>query len=297
MNSQLSHLLVQWRRELHQKPELSNQEFATTARIRAWLQQGNVRILPFTLTTGVVAEIGQDEPLIALRADIDALPITEQVSHSWASVHPGEMHACGHDQHSAVMLGVAYRLKQQERQLKGRVRILFQPAEETFNGAQQLIDAVVLNGVQAIFGRHNAPELPLNTVKARSGAFYANVDRFVIRIRGKGAHAARPHEGIDAIFSASQIVTALQTLPVRTFSSLEPVVVSVTRFSAGNSWNVLPEKLELEGTVRTHKAEIRAKIPEKITALIKGISSCSGAVVELEWIKGPPCCCQYSGLG
>lgn len=288
MTSPLSHQLVQWRRELHQNPELSNQEFATTARITDWLQQGNVRILPLDLTTGVVAEIGQGEPLIALRADIDALPIEEQVTHPWASTRPGVMHACGHDLHSSVMLGVAWRLKQQEAQLKGRVRILFQPAEETFNGAQQLIDAGVLDGVQAIFGMHNAPDLPLNSFKTRGGAFYANVDRFLIRIRGKGAHAARPHEGIDSIVIASQIVLALQTLPSRTFSSLESVVVSVTRFSAGNTWNVLPESVELEGTVRTHNAEIRAQIPEKITALIKGIAGGFGAEAELEWIKGPP---------
>ena len=279
---------VAWRRELHQYPELSGEEFATTARITRWLQQADIRLLPLGLKTGVVAELGQGDPLIALRADIDALPITEAVDHPWASQHPGVMHACGHDLHTAVMLGAAYRLKQQEAMLPGRVRLLFQPAEETFNGAQQLIDAGALSSVQAIFGMHNAPELPLGTLETRGGAFYANVDRFILRVTGKGAHAARPQEGIDAILVASQIVTALQTLPGRTFSALESVVVSVTRFTAGNTWNVLPQTVELEGTVRTHNNAIRAQIPDKIRALTSGIASGFGARVELEWLAGPP---------
>lgn len=285
---QLSQQRVQWRRELHQHPELSNQEFATTERITRWLKQGDIRLLPFGLKTGVVAEIGQGEPLIALRADIDALPIEEVTGQPWASQQPGVMHACGHDLHTSVMLGVAHQLKQREAELPGRVRILFQPAEETFDGAKQLIDAGAIDGVQAIFGMHNAPDLPLGVLRTRPGAFYANVDRFVIRIHGKGAHAARPQEGIDSIVIASHIVTALQTLPSRVFSSLESVVLSVTRFTAGNTWNVLPQSVELEGTVRTHNADIRAQIPHKITSLIQGIAGGFGAQAELEWIEGPP---------
>lgn len=280
--------LIRWRRELHQHPELSNHEFATTERITRWLQQGDIRLLPLQTPTGVVAEIGHGEPLIALRADIDALPIDETAGRPWKSTRPGVMHACGHDIHTSVMLGVAHRLKQQEATLPGRVRFLFQPAEETFNGAQQLIDAGVLTGVQAIFGMHNAPELPSGTFKTRGGAYYANVDRFTIRIRGKGAHAARPHEGIDAIVIGSQIVTALQTLPSRVFSSLESVVVSVTRFTAGNTWNVLPQEIELEGTVRTHNDAIRAAIPEKMRTLIEHMAAGFGAQAALTWIAGPP---------
>ncbi|WP_376748421.1 amidohydrolase [Pantoea septica] len=284
----LSDQLIAWRRELHQHPELSNQEFQTTERITRWLRQGDIRLLPLPLKTGVVAEIGHGAPLIALRADIDALPIDEAVDHPWRSQQPGVMHACGHDLHTSVMLGVAYRLRQQEQQLPGRVRILFQPAEETFNGAQQLIDAGALEGVQAIFGMHNAPDLPLGTLRTRGGAFYANVDRFTIRIRGKGAHAARPHEGIDSIVIGSHIVTALQTLPSRVFSALEAVVLSVTRFTAGNSWNVLPQSVELEGTVRTHNDAIREAIPHRMRQLIDSIAAGFGAEAELEWIAGPP---------
>lgn len=280
--------LVQIRRELHQHPELSNQEFATTERITRWLQQSNIRLLPLGLKTGVVAEIGQGESLIALRADIDALPIEEATKLPWRSQNPGVMHACGHDVHTTVMLGVAQQLKLQEASLPGRVRILFQPAEETFNGAQQLIDAGALEGVQAIFGMHNAPELPIGTFRTRGGAYYANVDRFTLRIHGKGAHAARPQEGIDVIPIASQIVTALHAIPARQFSALDSVVISVTRFTAGNTWNVLPETVELEGTVRTHDTTIRGQIPEKIRRLAQGIAAGFDARVELEWQEGPP---------
>ncbi|MEG3132636.1 amidohydrolase [Rouxiella sp. T17] len=288
MTDAFTEQLVAWRRELHQYPELSNHEFATTERITAWLKQADIRILPFGLKTGVVIEIGQGEPLIALRADIDALPINEATDLPFASKNAGVMHACGHDIHTSVMLGVAYQLKALEKTLAGRVRILFQPAEETFNGAQQLIDAGALEGVQAIFGLHNAPDLPVGTLKTRGGAFYANVDRFTIDINGKGAHAARPHEGIDSVVIASQIVTTLQTLASRIYSSQESVVVSVTRFTAGNTWNVLPQTVELEGTVRTHNDAIRAQIPVKIESLISGIASGFGASATLNWQPGPP---------
>ncbi|EIC86371.1 amidohydrolase [Serratia sp. M24T3] len=288
MTDTLINQLVAWRRELHQHPELSNHEFATTERITAWLKQADIRILPLRLKTGVVVELGHGEPLIALRADIDALPIEEATSVAFSSKNSGVMHACGHDVHTSVMLGVAYRLKEKEKTLKGRVRILFQPAEETFNGAQQLIDAGALEGVKAIFGMHNAPNLPLGKLITRGGAFYANVDRFTININGKGAHAARPHEGIDSVVIGSQIVTTLQTLASRIYSSQESVVVSVTRFTAGNTWNVLPQTVELEGTVRTHNDLIRKEIPDRIRSLINGIASGFGATATLDWQPGPP---------
>jgi len=280
--------LIAWRRELHQHPELSGEEFATTARIRQWLEQQAIREIDYGLKTGVVAEIGSGEALIALRADIDALPIEEATDRPFRSSTAGVMHACGHDLHSSVMLGAAQLLKAKEKQLAGRVRLLFQPAEEIFTGANQLLEAGVLQGVQAIFGMHNAPEYPLGTLRTRGGAFYANVDRFTLRVTGKGAHAARPQEGVDAIVVVSSIVTALQTLPSRTYSSLESVVVSVARISGGNTWNVLPQTVELEGTVRTHNDRIRQQIPQKIRQIIDGVSAALGAQAELIWQPGPP---------
>lgn len=288
MSEQLEQQLISWRRELHQYPELSNKEFATTERITGWLKGLGLTPLPYSLKTGVVVEIGHGEKCIALRADIDALPIEEIAPVPFASQHRGVMHACGHDVHTSVMLGAATLLKAREASLPGRVRILFQPAEECFTGAQALIDAGVLAGVQAIFGMHNAPELPTGTLATRGGAFYANVDRFVIRVNGRGAHAARPQEGVDAIVIASQIVGALQTLPSRRYSPLESVVVSVTRIAGGTTWNVLPQQVELEGTVRTHNNAIREGIADNIRQLIHGIATASGGAAELLWSPGPP---------
>jgi len=281
--------LIGWRRELHQYPELSNHEYQTTEKITAWLHEAGIAVLPLPLKTGVVAQIGRkDGPIIALRADIDALPIDEQAAQPFISRHKGVMHACGHDIHTSIMLGAALLLKQREARLAGRVRILFQPAEETFNGANQLIAAGVLDEVQVIFGAHNAPELPVGEFGTRTGPLHANVDRFEIIVHGKGAHAARPEQGVDSIVAAAHIITALQTLPSRSFSALDSVVVSVTHIVGGNTWNVLPEQVELEGTVRTHDVAIRAAIPEKITHLIEHIAAGFGARAELRWHPGPP---------
>src|SRR5476651_1893596 len=241
MSDTLTEKLIRCRRELHTYPEMSNQEIATTEKITGWLREAGIRIVPLDLETGVVAEIGlQKNPVIALRADIDALPIQELTTVPFSSRHDGVMHACGHDVHTSVMLGAALLLKAREADLPGTVRVLFQPAEENFNGACHLIAAGALDNVSAVFGMHNAPELPVGTFATRPGAFYAHIDRFQITVTGKGAHAAKPEQGIDTIVTASQIVNALQTLPSRNFSSLESLVVSVTRIQGGNTWNVLP---------------------------------------------------------
>ncbi|HBQ78352.1 MAG TPA: hypothetical protein DD850_03505 [Erwinia persicina] len=192
MSQSLAQQLVAWRRELHQYPELSNEEFATTERITGWLKDADIRLLPYGLDTGVVAEIGQGAPLIALRADIDALPIDEIVPVPFRSQHAGVMHACGHDVHTSVMLGAARLLKARETELPGRVRLLFQPAEERFGGARPLIKAGALQVVAASFCMHNAAVQPVGTFVTRGGPVYATVDRFAIGGDGYGAHAARP---------------------------------------------------------------------------------------------------------
>ncbi|MDX5627536.1 MULTISPECIES: amidohydrolase [unclassified Brenneria] len=289
MTDILAEKLIAWRRELHQYPELSNHEFRTTEKITAWLRAAGIDILPLPLKTGVVAQIGRhDGPTIALRADIDALPIDEQTTQPFISRHKGVMHACGHDTHTSIMLGAALLLKAREAQLAGNVRILFQPAEETFNGASQLIAAGALQDVSVIFGAHNAPALPVGTFSTRSGPMHANVDRFEILVNGKGAHAAYPEQGVDSIVVAAHIITALQTLPSRSFRALDSVLISVTRIGGGNTWNVLPERVELEGTVRTHSAEIREAVPQKLRALIENVAAGFGARAELRWYAGPP---------
>lgn len=279
--------LIDWRRELHRTPELSGQEFATTASLRHWLESAGLRLLPYNLTTGVVAEVGQGDKVIALRADIDALPIEEASGLPFSSLRPGVMHACGHDIHSTVILGAALLLKERETRLHGRVRLLFQPAEENFTGARMLQQAGVLQDVSAIFGMHNEPGLPVGTFATKGGAFYANVDRLVINVKGKGAHAARPHEGVDAIVLASQLVTALQSITSRNVNTLESAVVSITRIQGGNTWNVLPEKVELEGTVRTHSASVQQQVAGHIRKIAAGFADAFGAEIEVQWFAGP----------
>lgn len=283
----LSEQLIRWRRELHQYPELSLKEVDTTARIRDWLQSGGISLLPYELKTGAVAEVGSGDKVIALRADIDALPIEEAASVPFRSLNAGVMHACGHDIHTSVILGAALLLKQREAQLAGRVRILFQPAEESFGGAKTLIRAGVLEGVSAIFGMHNEPGLPVGEFATRGGAFYANVDRFVFKVTGKGAHAARPHEGKDAILLASQLVTLLQSVASREVNTLDSVVLSVTRIQGGNTWNVLPESVELEGTLRTHSSEVQQRVKARVSEIAAGFASAFGAQIDVFWYVGP----------
>ncbi|MEH3411555.1 amidohydrolase [Phytobacter diazotrophicus] len=279
--------LIDWRRELHQYPELSLQEFETSRRVSHWLENAGLRLVPITLPTGVVAEVGSGDKVIALRADIDALPIEEAVDVPYASRNKGVMHACGHDIHTSVMLGAALLLKEKESALPGRVRLIFQPAEENFGGAKRLIQAGLLNGVSAIFGMHNEPGLPVGTFATRGGPFYANVDRFVVQVGGKGAHAARPHEGNDAILLASQLVVALQTIASRNVDTLDSVVLSVTRMQGGNTWNVLPEQVELEGTLRTHRSEVREKVKVRVNDIAAGLARAFDAEITVRWFEGP----------
>lgn len=283
----LEQRLIAWRRELHQFPELSLQEVATTARIRDWLESGGLQIAPYALKTGLVTEIGQGERVVALRADIDALPIDETAEVPFRSQHAGVMHACGHDVHTSVMLGAALLLKAREATLPGRVRVLFQPAEENFGGAKTLIRAGALAGVSAIFGMHNEPGLPVGAFATRSGPFYANVDRLVVRVHGKGAHAARPHEGRDAILIASQLVSILQSVASRDVNTLDSVVLSITRIQGGNTWNVLPESVELEGTLRTHRTDVQQRVKARVSDIAAGLANAFAAQIDVIWHAGP----------
>ncbi|ASB75211.1 TPA: amidohydrolase [Enterobacter hormaechei subsp. hoffmannii] len=282
-----SEQLIAWRRELHQNPELSGQEVETTARLREWLTAAGIAPLPYDLQTGLVAEIGTGNALVALRADIDALPIDERSGVPFSSRRAGVMHACGHDIHTSVILGAALKLKEREASLNGRVRILFQPAEENFGGAKSMVRAGALRDVRAIFGMHNEPSLPVGEFATRGGPFYANVDRFVIHVTGKGAHAARPHEGNDAIVLASQLVTALQSVASRNVNTLDSVVLSVTRIAGGNTWNVLPESVELEGTLRTHRMEVQQNVKARVGEIAAGFASAFSAQINITWFAGP----------
>lgn len=277
--------LIDWRRELHSWPELSGHEVETTARLRRWLQDAGLHPLDYTLETGVVVEVGRGESLIALRADIDALPIHEATGLAFRSRNAGVMHACGHDVHSAVMLGAALQLKAIEDQLPGRVRILFQPAEENATGARKLINAGVLQHVQAIFGMHNEPGLPTGTFATRGGAFYANADKFVVHVSAKGAEL---NAGIDSVLVASQIIQALQSLTSRSFNTLDSLVLSVTRIEAGKGGSEVPAEAEFGGTVRTHDKQVRAELEQRARQIVENIAAANGAHATFSWHPGPP---------
>ena len=286
----LRETLIAFRHELHQWPELSMQEFETTARLKKWLELNGVTVCGLSLQTGLVAEVkgGRPGPLIALRADIDGLPIAEQTGLSFASRRQGVSHACGHDVHMAGMLGAAILLNDSRERLAGTVRILFQPGEEAGNGAIWFTSQPgVMDGVKAVLAFHNKPDLPVGTIGVKAGPLMAGCDRFEIEITGKGGHGGMPERCIDPIAAGSQLVNALQTIVSRRFSSLDNVVVSVTRFQSGNTWNVIPDKAFLEGTVRTFQTEARKNVAQYMKEVCDGIAVASGSKIKLVWHTGP----------
>jgi len=285
----LGERLIALRHELHRFPELSNQEFETTARLRQQLEQHQIRILDLPLKTGLVAEIGSSSgPLVVLRSDIDALPIEEQSGVSFRSERAGVMHACGHDFHCTAALGAAILLKQQEASLSGRVRILFQPAEETGQGAPAVIASGALADARVIFGLHNDPSLPAGVIGSKAGPLTAAVDRFDISITGIGSHAAKPHQGNDPIVIAAQIVAAAQTLISRNAPSADNAVVSITQIHSGSTWNVIPEGAWLEGTVRSFSQPTRERLEQRFRTLVAGIGAAFDAQISFNWQAGPP---------
>ncbi len=273
----------------HEHPELSYEEFETTERIRQNLQAAGIRILDLPLRTGLVAEIGTGRPPVAaLRCDIDALPIPEKTELPYRSKADGKMHACGHDFHTASILGAAYLLKQRESDLKGTVKIIFQPAEEAPGGALKILDTGILSDVQVIFGIHSSPLFPVGTVAIREGTVTAAVDKFSIVFTGKGTHAAHPQNGIDPIVTASAFVNAVQSIVSRNVDPFSADLVSITHFESGNTWNVIPETAFIEGTVRTLTPQDRALIRERLYALAENTAKAYGASAGITWTGGAP---------
>ncbi|MEI7221596.1 M20 peptidase aminoacylase family protein [Pectobacterium carotovorum] len=286
----LAQFIQAFRHDLHRHPELSNQEFETTKKIRAVLEKEGIRILDLPLKTGLVAEVGglQEGSLVVVRSDIDALPIEEESGVEFTSLNKGVMHACGHDFHSSAALGAAILLKKIEPELKGTVRILFQAAEETGLGAPEVIAVGALDNAVAIFGIHNDPTLPVGVIGGKDGALTAGVDRFEIKIAAKGCHAAKPHEGNDPIIILGQLISAVQTIISRTVSSDNNAVVSITQVHSGSTWNVIPDTAYVEGTVRTFNQAARDLIEQRFRQIVAGIASTFGAEIEFLWHAGPP---------
>lgn len=273
----------------HRYPELSYEEVETTKRLREDLAAAGIEVLDLPLKTGLVAKVGTGEaPFIALRCDIDGLPIQEESGLAYASEHAGRMHACGHDFHISAVLGSAYLLKAKERELRGTVYLIFQSAEEAPGGARKVMETGVLKDVQAIFGLHTSPLYDVGTLGIRSGAVTASVDKFTVTFHGKGTHAAHPERGIDPIVMAASFVTAAQSIVSRNIDPAHPGLVSITHIESGNTWNVIPESSWLEGTVRCLTAEDRKLIKKRIYELAEGQAASFGGHAELTWYAGPP---------
>ncbi|MFC3932819.1 amidohydrolase [Streptococcus dentapri] len=278
--------LAETRHYIHAHPEISESEFKTTAFIKDYLNELGIEVFSYPLTTGVIAEIGHGNPIIALRADIDALPIIEKTGLDYASDN-GAMHACGHDFHQTSLLGAAEILKMREGEIKGTIRLIFQPAEENFQGAYQVIEAGGLDGVSAIIGYHNNPHLKPGQIGLRSGAIMAGVEQFEVRVQGVSSHAARPDLGVDTVLVITSIINNLQQIVARTVSPFQSAVLSVTHIEVGTTWNVLPAAGFFEGTIRTFNPVVRLSVIDKFTKVVESVAAQFGAEIAIKWGNSP----------
>jgi amidohydrolase len=279
--------VVQNRRHLHSIPEIGLQEFQTADYIESQLDKlglSHERCTP----TGVVSLIdsGQPGPTVMLRADIDALPIIEDTGHEYISTRPGFMHACGHDTHTAMQLGVARRLLSASSVGRGRIKLVFQPGEEGHHGAEKMIEAGVLDNPKPDFayGQHIWAQEPTGKILIQGGPVMAGVDRLEITLTGKGTHAAYPHGGIDPILAAAQVITALQSIVSRNVDPKESAVVTVAVIHAGTAHNIIPQTVEMVGTVRWFDEQIHEIVRRRIHEVVEGVGSAMGCKVEVRYI-------------
>ena len=277
-------------RHLHQYPEMSFKEYETTAYIKEKLTGWGIEILDIGLETGVVGYLkgGKEGPCIALRADIDGLPVKEESSYAFPSKNEGKMHACGHDTHMASLLGAAHILADMREQIQGSVKFLFQPAEEINLGAKKMMSLHCLESpkVSAVFGMHNSPEIPIGTVAVKKGPLMAAVDRIIFTIKGKGGHGGIPQRNVDPIVAAAAVIQAAQTIVSRNVSPLESAVVSICNVKAGEGTtnNVTPDLVKMYGTVRTYKEDVQKMIASRLEKITESISEAYGCEGKLEYL-------------
>ncbi|MFD1359870.1 M20 family metallopeptidase [Fictibacillus halophilus] len=286
---EVSEQVTKWRRYLHENPELSFQEENTSQFIYETLESFGSIELSRPTKTSVVGRIVGKHPgkVLAIRADMDALPIHEENTTEYVSKNPGVMHACGHDGHTAMLLGAAKILSGLKEDIQGEIRLFFQHAEELYpGGAEEMVQAGVMDGVDAVIGAHLWAPLEIGKIGVVYGAMMASPDTFYITVKGKGGHAALPHQTIDSIAIASQIVTNLQHIVSRNTDPLEQLVVSVTKFTGGTTHNVIPGSVEILGTVRSFDAEIRKSVPKTIERIVKGITEAHGADYDFDYEFG-----------
>ena len=289
--TKLSPRLIEIRRHLHSHPELSGQEHHTAAFVAGVLSSNGVHVREGVGKTGVIGEVQgtpSDRPCLAIRTDMDALPIQERTGLEYASKAAGVMHACGHDVHTTVGLGTAMVLSQLAEELPGKVRFLFQPAEEIAQGASWMVQDKAMDNVSAILSLHVFPSIPAGKVGIRYGALTAAADELDIIIVGESGHGARPHEAIDAIWIAAQVITTLQQAISRTQNPLRPVVLSIGQINGGRAPNVIADSVKLRGTVRSLHPETRANLPLWIEKIVANICNSYGAQYEVDYRPGTP---------
>ena len=279
-----------WRRDIHQHPELAFEETRTSDFVAEKLKEFGIEIHRGLATTGVVGTIRNGQgPSIGLRADLDALPLEEKNTFEHASVNPGKMHACGHDGHTTMLLGAAKYLAG-SKNFRGTVHFIFQPAEEGGGGGDIMVKEGLFEKfpVDSVYGIHNWAGLEAGHFGVGAGPIMAAADTFDLIIRGKGGHAAMPHQCIDPIIVASQVLNALQSISSRSIHPVDSLVISVTQIHAGDAYNIIPDTVRMHGTVRTFIPETRDEIPSKMLKISEGVCSAMGASCELNYMHGYP---------
>ncbi|VEP17230.1 putative enzyme [Hyella patelloides LEGE 07179] len=283
--------LIEIRRHIHAHPELSGEEHQTSAYVAGVLSSCGLHVTEAVGKTGVIGDLSggnSDRPTLAIRTDMDALPIQEITKLDFASRNPGIMHACGHDVHTTLGLGTAMILSQLSEALPGNVRFLFQPAEEIAQGAKWMVDSGATSGVDAIFGVHVFPSIPARIVGIRYGALTAAADDLEIIIQGESGHGARPHQAIDAIWIASQVITTLQQSISRTQNPLHPIVLTIGKIEGGRAANVIADHVRMIGTVRSLHPDSHANLPDWITNIVTSVCQTYGAKCEVNYQRGVP---------
>ncbi|WP_370303320.1 M20 aminoacylase family protein [Pseudooceanicola sp.] len=287
--------ITAWRRDLHENPEILFETHRTSALVADKLKEFGCDVIETGIgRTGVVGVIrGKTDTagkVIGLRADMDALPINEATGLDYASKTPNAMHACGHDGHTAMLLGAAKYLSE-TRNFDGTVVVIFQPAEEGGGGGREMCEDGMMErfGIQEVYGMHNWPGLPVGSFAIRPGAFFAATDQFEVTFEGRGGHAAKPHDTVDTTVMSAQAVLALQTIASRNADPVDQVVVSVTSFeTSSKAFNVIPQKVTMRGTVRTMSPEMRALAEKRINEICEGVAATFGGTVEVQYFRGYP---------
>ena len=282
--------MTKWRRDIHQHPELGYEEIRTSDFVAAKLKEFGIEVHQGLAKTGVVGTISNGHgPSIGLRADIDALPLEEKNTFKHASTNPGKMHACGHDGHTTMLLGAAKYLAA-HKNFKGTVNFIFQPAEEGGAGGERMLQEGLFEKfpVDSVYGLHNWPGMEPGYFGVGAGPIMAAADVFDLTVFGRGGHAALPDQCVDPIVVASQIVSALQTIPSRNTHPVDSVVISVTQINAGDTHNIIPDSARMHGTVRTFSEETKSKMPTSILRVAEGVCSAFGATCELDYIRSYP---------